>query len=135
AFFTVAASHATDAIRALETEISLRLAEHRDAIHMNRVLYQRIRQVEGADPEEAYLLERYRLDFVRAGAELGDAEQARLREINLELSRLSTAFQQALLDAATEEGLVVDDPALLDGLSEAAIAAADQGDGTWRLPL
>ena len=135
AFFTVAASHATDAIRALETEISPRLAEHRDAIHMNRVLYERIRQVEGADPEEAYLLERYRLDFVRAGAELGDAEQARLREINLELSRLSTAFQQALLDAATEEGLVVDDPALLDGLSEAAIAAADQGDGTWRLPL
>ena len=62
------ASHATDAIRALETEISPRLAEHRDAIHMNRALFERIRQVAAADEDEAWLLERYRLDFVRAGA-------------------------------------------------------------------
>ena len=47
------ASHATDVIRALETEISPRLAAHRDTIHMHRGLYERIRQVEGADPEEA----------------------------------------------------------------------------------
>jgi peptidyl-dipeptidase Dcp len=135
AFFTVVASHATDAIRALETEISPRLAEHRDAIHMNRGLYERIRQVEGADPEEAWLLERYRLDFVRAGAELDDADQQRLGAINQELSRLSTAFQQALLDASADEALVVDDPASLDGLAASAVAAAEHDDGTYRLPL
>ena len=135
AFFTVVASHATDAVRALETEISPRLAEHRDAIHMNRGLYERIRQVEGADPEEAWLLERYRLDFVRAGAELDDADQQRLGAINQELSRLSTAFQQALLDASADEALVVDDPASLDGLAASAVAAAEHDDGTYRLPL
>ena len=135
AFFTVVASHATDAVRALETEISPRLAEHRDVIHMNRGLYERIRQVEGADPEEAWLLERYRLDFVRAGAELDDADQQRLGAINQELSRLSTAFQQALLDASADEALVVDDPASLDGLAASAIAATEHDDGTYRLPL
>jgi peptidyl-dipeptidase Dcp len=135
AFFTLVASHATDAIRALETEISPRLAEHRDAIHMNRALFERIRQVAAADEDEAWLLERYRLDFVRAGAELDDDEQARLRDINQELSRLSTAFQQALLDAATGEALVVDDAARLDGLDAGALAAARQHDGTYRLPL
>jgi peptidyl-dipeptidase Dcp len=135
AFFTVVASHSTDAVRALETEISPKLAEHRDAIHMNRGLYERIRQVEGADPEEAWLLERYRLDFVRAGAELDDTDQQRLREINQELSRLSTTFQQALLDASTGEALVVDDPASLDGLADDAVVAARQDDGTYRLPL
>ena len=134
AFFTVAASDATDAVRALEVEISPRLAAHWDAIHMNRGLYDRVRQVAGADDEETWVLERYRLDFERAGAELSDADQERLRELNQELSRLSTAFSQALLEASTAEALVVDDPALLDGLSPGAIEAIEDG-GTYRLPL
>jgi peptidyl-dipeptidase Dcp len=135
AFFTLVASCATDAIRALEREVSPRLAEHRDAVHMHRGLYERIRLVETDDPGEAWLLERYRLDFVRAGAELDDDDQRRLREINQELSGLATDFQQALLDAATAEALVVDDPALLDGLAPGAVAATRQDDGTHRLPL
>ncbi len=135
AFFTVAASHATDAVRAIETEVSPRLAEHRDAIYLNRELYQRLRQVDGASDEESWLLEKYRVDFVRAGAELDDHQQERLRAINQELSRHSTTFQQNLLDASTAEALVVDDVALLDGLSDSDLKAADQGDGTWVLPL
>ncbi|HMG45619.1 MAG TPA: M3 family metallopeptidase [Acidimicrobiales bacterium] len=135
AFFAVAASDATDAVRAIETEISPRLAEHRDAVYLNRALYQRLRQVDGDDDEESWLLEKYRVDFVRAGAELDDAQQERLRAINQELSRLSTTFQQNLLDASTAEALVVDDPALLDGLSESDLKAARQDDGTYRLPL
>lgn len=134
AFYAVAASHATDAVRALEVEISPRLAAHGDAIHMNRALFDRLRQVEAADPEEAYVLERYRLDFTRAGAELSDDEQARLRDLNQELSRLSTTFRQALLEASTAEALVVTDAAELDGLSPAAIEAIEE-DGTYRLPL
>ncbi len=49
-------------------------------------------------PEERWLLQRYLTDFVRAGAELDEAEQARLRAINEELSGLATDFQQNLLD-------------------------------------
>ncbi|HSL60022.1 MAG TPA: M3 family metallopeptidase [Acidimicrobiales bacterium] len=135
AFSTVVASDATDAIRAIETEISPRLAAHWDGIHMNRALYERIRQVEGTDADEAWLVERYRLDFTRAGAELSDADQARLRDLNQELSRLSTEFRQALMEASTAEALVVDDPALLDGMSPTEIEAIRHDDGSYRLPL
>jgi peptidyl-dipeptidase Dcp len=134
AFFTVASSHATDAVRALEVEISPRLSAHWDAIHMNRPLYERVKQVSGGDPDEAWVLERYRLDFARAGAELSDADQERLRELNQELSRLSTTFGQALLEASTAEALVVEDAALLDGLSASTLDAIEE-DGTYRLPL
>lgn len=135
AFFAVVASHATEEIRALETEISPRLAAHWDAVHMNRALYDRIRRVEGGDAEEAWLLERYRLDFTRAGAELSDADQVRLRALNQELSRLSTEFRQALMAASVEEALVVDDPAELDGMDPTEIEALRHDDGTYRLPL
>jgi peptidyl-dipeptidase Dcp len=135
AFFTVAGSDATDGIRDIETAIAPRLAEHRDAIFLNRPLYERLRQLEGGDEEEAWLLEKYREDFVRAGAELDEDQQQRLRELNQERSKLSTTFQQNLLDASTAEALVVDDASLLDGLDEAALKAAEQDDGTWHLPL
>jgi peptidyl-dipeptidase Dcp len=134
AFHSMAASDATDGIRALEVEIAPRVTAHWDAIHMHRGLYQRIRQVEPADADEAWILHRYRLDFSRAGAELSDDDQARLRELNQELSKLSTAFRQRLLEASTEEALVVEDPALLDGLDPARIEAIED-DGTYRLPL
>src|SRR5690606_20048011 len=84
AFFAVAASHSTDEIRTLEVEISPRLAAHGDAIHMNRGLYERLRAIDTTDAEEAWTLRRYLLDFTRAGADLDDADQARLRDLNQE---------------------------------------------------
>jgi peptidyl-dipeptidase Dcp len=135
AFFTLAASHSTDAIQEVETEISPRLAGHGDTIHMNRALFDRIMQVEGGDAEESWVLERYRLDFTRAGAELSDADQERLRELNQELTKLSTTFRQSLLQASTDSALVVDDPALLDGLDDDRIAGLRQDDGSYQLPL
>ncbi len=135
AFFTIAGSHATDAVREIEAEISPRLTAHGDAIHMDRGLFERIMQVEPDGAEEAWVLERYRLDFTRAGAELSDDDQARLRELNQELSRLSTTFRQNLLAASTDEALVVDDAAQLDGLEADRIDALREDDGTYRLPL
>ncbi|MEI2420397.1 hypothetical protein V6O07_08985, partial [Arthrospira platensis SPKY2] len=60
---------------------------------------------------------------------------ARLRDLNQELSRLSTEFRQALMEASTAEALVVDDPALLDGLASDELEALRHDDGTYRLPL
>ncbi|MGY6500883.1 MAG: M3 family metallopeptidase [Acidimicrobiales bacterium] len=134
AFHSMAASNASDAIRALETEISPRVTAHWDAVHMHRGLHDRIRRVEPADADEAWILHRYRLDFSRAGADLSDDDQAHLRQLNQELSKLSTTFRQRLLEASTAEALVVEDPALLDGLDPARIEAIAEG-GTYRLPL
>ncbi|MFD0886115.1 M3 family metallopeptidase [Streptosporangium algeriense] len=133
-FSSVAASDATDRIREIETEIFPKLTKHDDAIRLNRALYERIKQVSTDDPQEAWLLEKYRVDFVRAGADLSEPEQRRLRELNEELTRLATAFSQNLLKASTASALVVGDPAELDGLSESAIKAIEK-DGEYVLPL
>ncbi|MER7131829.1 M3 family metallopeptidase [Streptosporangium saharense] len=133
-FSTVAASDATDRIREIETEVFPKLTKHGDAIRLNRALYERIKQVSTDDPQEAWLLEKYRVDFVRAGADLSEPEQQRLRELNEELTRLATAFSQNLLKASTTSALVVKDAAELDGLSESTIRAVEK-DGEYVLPL
>jgi peptidyl-dipeptidase Dcp len=134
AFFTMASSNTSDGIMEIEKRISPELTRHSDAIRLNRALWARIKQVTTDDPEEAWLLEKYREDFVRAGADLSEPEQERLRRINEELSRLSTEFSQNLLKASTESAMVVDDAKELDGLDEAAIKAAEK-DGRYVLPL
>ncbi|WP_068926531.1 M3 family metallopeptidase [Planobispora rosea] len=133
-FFSIASSDATDGIRAIETEISPKLTKHRDAIHLDRALYARIKQVTTEDPEEAWLLEKYRVDFVRAGAELSEEEQERLKALNEELSTLSTTFSQNLLTASTASALVTEDRTELDGLAESTLQAIHK-DGKYVLPL
>lgn len=133
-FHTLAGSDATDGIEELEKEIAPRAAQHADAISLNRDLWARIQQVTTDDPQEARLLERYRLDFVKAGADLGDGEQARLRELNAELAGLATDFGINVIRATREASLVVDDAAELDGLDEARISAIEK-DGQYVLPL
>lgn len=133
-FFSIASSDSTDGIMAIETEISPRLTQHSDEIHLNRELWARIKQVSTEDAEEAWLLEKYREDFVRAGADLSEQEQARLRELNESVSKLSTEFAQNLLKASTESALVVEDAAELDGFDEAKIKSIEK-DGKYVLPL
>ncbi|MFG1700359.1 M3 family metallopeptidase [Nonomuraea sp. NPDC049309] len=134
-FFSIASSNTTDGIMEIEKQISPQLTRHSDAIRLNRRLWERIKQVTTDDPEESWLLEKYRQDFIRAGADLSEPEQERLRELNEELSRLSTEFAQSLLKATTESALVVTDPKELDGFDEAKIESLRKDDGTYVLPL
>jgi peptidyl-dipeptidase Dcp len=127
-FFTLVSSTSTPRIREIEAEIAPQLAAHSDAITLDAALFARIEAVLAMSPdlgsEEQRLLERYHRDAVRAGARLGGAEQARLRELNAEISALSTEFGSALLAGATAGAVHVTDPAELDGLSADAISAA-----------
>ncbi|MFC4007899.1 M3 family metallopeptidase [Nonomuraea purpurea] len=133
-FFTVAASNSSDGILEIEKQISPLLTRHMDTIRLNRALWGRIKQVSTEDPEESWLLEKYRDDFIRAGADLSESEQDRLRELNQQLSALATEFAQSLLRASNESALVVEDPAELDGFDEARIESLRK-DGTYVLPL
>ncbi|GAA3474390.1 M3 family metallopeptidase [Nonomuraea roseola] len=134
AFFSVAASDSTDGMMAIETEISPKLTKHTDEVKLNRALWARIKQVSTDVAEESWLLEKYREDFIGAGADLGEAEQARLKELNEEVSKLSTEFSQNLLKASTEEALVVHDAKELDGFDEARIESIRKDDA-YVLPL
>lgn len=126
-FFTLVNSCSTPGIREIEAALAPKLAAHSDAVTLDAALFARIEAVspDGLDDESRRLLERYHRDAVRAGARLGHEQQQRLREMNAELSSLSTEFGAKLL-AGANAAAVPADPARLDGLSadtRAAVAA------------
>jgi peptidyl-dipeptidase Dcp len=114
----------------LDTQMSPRLAAHRDAIGLNPVLFARIAALHekraelGLDPESDRLLDRYYKDFVRGGAKLSNADKATLKRLNPELATLSTQFRQNVLKEINASAVLVETRAELAGLSDAAIAAA-----------
>ncbi|MEU6641752.1 M3 family metallopeptidase [Saccharomonospora sp. NPDC046836] len=129
-FFNLIGSHTNETLQRVHAEIAPRLAAHADAIHLNPRLAARIeelyagRDALGLDAEAAWLLRRYHLDFQRAGAGLPEASQSRLRELNEELSSLSTRFQDNLLTDTNDLAVVVSTRDELTGMSDDAIAAA-----------
>src|ERR687893_605139 len=129
-FGNLTSSVSTPRLREIEREIAPLAAAHSDALRLDPVLFARIDAVHaarhdaGLDGEAVRLIERYHLDFVLAGAQLGEAGRARLTELNQELSTLSTGFGQNLQLATEAAAVVVDDAAELDGLSPEEVAAA-----------
>ncbi|MEV8180793.1 M3 family metallopeptidase [Specibacter sp. NPDC078692] len=125
-FFNIAGSHGTTEIQALEAIVAPLVAEHADTVRLNAALYERMLAVpaQGLDAEAARLLEEYRKSFTRAGVALPGPSQERLRELNGQLSSLSTEFSQLVMQAGNEAALHVLDVALLDGLSTDDVATA-----------
>lgn len=129
-FGILTASFTNPTLDKLDSELSPKLAAHTDAIFLNRALFTRIqalhdgRDALGLDPESRRLLERYYLDFVRAGARLSEPDQAVLKNYNTELAALFTEFKQKVLKEINASAVVVDTREELAGLSDDAIAAA-----------
>ncbi|RIJ71122.1 M3 family peptidase [Nakamurella silvestris] len=146
-FFNLVSSDAGPELRRIEAAVSPLLAAHSDRIQLDAGLFARIDDLHSRrhdldlDPESLRLVERYHLDFVRAGAGLGAEDSTRLQEINQELASLSTTFHQNLQAATEAAAVVVDDPAELAGLTTEDIAAAGQAaadrghDGKYLLTL
>ena len=130
-FSNLAASHTNDALQAIERDMAPVLARHWNEIYLNEHLFRRIdrlfhdRQSLGLDPESLRVLERYHLDFVRAGAKLEGDARKRLAKIGERLAALGTDFSQNVL--ADEQDFVLplgkDDVA---GLPEYAKSAAEE---------
>ncbi|MGB7266211.1 MAG: M3 family metallopeptidase [Terracidiphilus sp.] len=123
-----------------------RLAAHQDAIYLNDKLFARVKAIYDEreslhlDPESLRLVEYQYQQFVKAGANLSDADKEKLKKINEEESTLENTFMTKLL-AGTEAGAyTTTDAKALAGLSEAQLAAgaedakAHKQQG-WRLPL
>ena len=129
-FGAVTAANTNDTLQETQRIEAPKLAAHGDAIYLNAALYRRVRELYetrddlGLAGEARHLLERYHLEFVRAGAGLSESGKTQLRALNQEEATLTTEFQTRLLAATKAGGLVVDDPADLDGLSESDRAAA-----------
>ena len=79
------------------------------------------------DPESLRLVEYDYQQFVKAGANLSDADKAKLKKLNEEDSTLENAFMNKLLAAAKAGAYSTTDSDALAGLSEAQMAAAAAG--------
>jgi peptidyl-dipeptidase Dcp len=129
-FGNLSGANTNDTFKALERDLSPKLAAHSDAIRLNAKLYARIKSLYDKrdklhlDAESKYLLERYNTDFVRAGAKLSDADKEKLKAMNAELAKLQTTFAQNVLEEANASALIVDTRAELAGMSDKAIDAA-----------
>jgi len=99
-FSNLASSASNDEIRAIQREMSPRLAAHRASITLNPELFARIdtlyqnRETLDFGPQQARLLETTRKDFIRAGAELEGEDRERFATIRAELAGLYTQFSQ-----------------------------------------
>ena len=146
-FFNKSSSDTSDSLDAIEEELAPKLAAHQDAIELNPVLFDRIkslfdnRESSGLNTEDAWLLERYYKDLVHSGAHLSEAERERLKQLNEELSKLSTQFSKNVLTDTNDLAVLVESAKDLDGLSEneiasAAAAAKDHGhEGKWLIAM
>jgi peptidyl-dipeptidase Dcp len=130
-FSSLVGANSNDELRAIETRMAPILAAHRDAILLNRRLFDRIDAVYRQRPElhldaeSDRLAERYEKDFVRAGAKLADADKERLKALNQELAALETTFAQNVQKESNAAAILVKDRSELAGMSPAEIAATE----------
>jgi peptidyl-dipeptidase Dcp len=110
-FHNLASSHTNDALEAIERDMAPVMARHWNEIYMNAALFKRIDALQksradlGLDAEQLRVLERYHLDFVRAGARVEGAARQRLATIIETLASLGTQFGQNVL--ADEQAYVL----------------------------
>jgi peptidyl-dipeptidase Dcp len=129
-FHALTGAHTNDALMAIEREMSPLLAAHRNRIHLHDGLYGRIKalwerhEALGLTREEARVLERYHVNFRRAGAGLAADAKSRMAAIGERLAALGTAFSQNVLADEQAYALVLEGEEDLAGLSESARAAA-----------
>ncbi|HEY3496249.1 MAG TPA: M3 family metallopeptidase, partial [Polyangiaceae bacterium] len=88
------------------------------------VAYAATPEARALDATRARFLEKTLAEFKRHGARLGEAEKARLREIDRELSLLSSRFAQNVLDDTNAFELVLPDASRLAGLPQSALDLA-----------
>ncbi len=144
----------------MEAEIAPLIAQHSDDMeYMNPQLFRRIDAVFQAlpeslgrievkgqvtaaqlDAETVALVQRYHDLFLRHGAGLAEEAQARIREINAELSQLSSEFGDNLLTDTQLRAVHITEESELAGVADAqksffAETARAAGKTGWLVPL
>ena len=101
--FNVSESDATPALQAIVEEALPLISVHSDNIFMNPYFFAKVEKLYndmenlGLDQEQKMVLKKLYNAFVKNGVALSEADQATMREINMELSSLSNTFGNRLL--------------------------------------
>lgn len=127
-YFSVLSAHGTEPIRAIQTEMSSIYSAQEDEIYLNQSLYSRLQSVDCSDlvGEDARLAEQILQEFKLSGAGLDEAQKTQLKQLNAELSELSSTFSNRVLENQNARAVHFDSAEELDGLSAQAIESAAQ---------
>ena len=129
-FFAMASANTNDELEEIRSEMAPLLSAHNDQIRLNGKLFARVEAIYAQrdalelDPESYRLIEEGYKDFIRAGAQLSDADKEILKGINAELASLQTTFSQNVLNEVNASAVLVDSREELTGLSDTKIEAA-----------
>ena len=131
----------------IEQRINPKLSLFDSSVLENMALFGRVKAVHadkdtiGLDAEQRQLLDNCHKGFLRGGALLDDASKARLRDIKVELSQLSTTYKNNNLNHVKQLSIRIGDEARLDGLPDRVKAryrdAAEKAGhyGEWLIPF
>lgn len=146
-FYNMTEAETTDDLKELSIKLAPTLSEHSDNISLNQELFKKVDAVYqqkdalGLTTEQQRLLEETYKGFVRSGANLSPEKQARLREVNKELSTLGIKFSDNVLNENNAFKLYIDKEEDLAGLpdwfrqSAAEKAKEDGQEGKWLFTL
>lgn len=146
-FYNMTEAETTDDLKELSIKLAPTLSEHSDNISLNQDLFKKVDAVYqqkdalGLTTEQQRLLEETYKGFVRSGANLSPDKQARLREVNKELSTLGIKFSDNVLNENNAFKLYIDKEEDLAGLpdwfrqSAAEKAKEDGQEGKWLFTL
>ena len=129
-FDNLLAALTNDELQRIAEEAAPLRSKHNDDIRLNAGLFARIIAVHAQmdnlnlHVEQSTLLEKFYKDFVRGGAKLSADKQARLREINLDLSILSLKFGENILKENNAFEMVLTSEENLAGLPQSVITGA-----------
>ena len=129
-------ANADEKLQALAAEIYPKLTALGSDISLDPEIFKRVKAVYDSratlklNTEQATLLEKKYLSFVRNGALLSATDKEKLRQIDQELSVLGPKFSENVLKATNAFEMILDKKQDLDGLPDGAIeAAAAMADG------
>ena len=131
-FYAMTSANTNDGLKNIDSEMAPRLSAHNDQILLDGRLFTRVQSVYDQrdnlelDPESYRLIEKEYKRFVRAGAQLSDADKETLKAINAEIATVQTQFRQNVLNEANAAAIIVDSREDLAGMSDTNINAAAQ---------
>ncbi|MFC1555141.1 M3 family metallopeptidase [candidate division KSB1 bacterium] len=129
-FYNLTSAHTNDSLQKISTDIAPLTSKLNDDINLNPELFAKVKAVYekkdelNLNTEQKMLLDEAYKGFVRGGANLNEADQAKLREINSELAVLTIKFGENVLKEDNNFTLVLENEDDLAGLPDFLIEGA-----------
>lgn len=131
-FYNLLHAHSNDELMAISEELVPELSELSTEIIFSKPLFERVKAVYderdtlGLNEEEMRLLTNCYEGFAENGANLGEADQARLKELSMSLSQATLLYGQNNLKDQKRYNLYVDSEADVLGLPESLLRLSSE---------